>query len=134
MVVVGAVGSHLTQLTRLALHVSELRPITIDSSRPTSFFDSFRSAIRVAGIEGQPVSVMLSARYEILGLQLRPTKLLHICFHDVYQRTSQPAILGCNQQSSHLWRISASVFERRDGGVNPGCCDFLFTLFHLDSL
>ena len=62
MVIVGAVGSHLTQLTRLALHVADLRPVVIDSSRPTSFFDSFRSAIRVAGTEGQPVSVVLSAR------------------------------------------------------------------------
>jgi len=62
MVVVGAVGSHLTQLTRLALHVADLRPSPIDSSRPTAFFDSLRTAVRVAGIDGRPVSVMLSAR------------------------------------------------------------------------
>nr|CAB3238692.1 dynein heavy chain 8, axonemal-like [Phallusia mammillata] len=62
MVIVGAVGSHLTQLTRLALHVADLRPSPIDSSRPTAFFDSLRTAVRVAGTDGHPVSVVLSAR------------------------------------------------------------------------
>ena len=62
MVVVGAVGSHLSQLARLALHVADLRPFPIDSSRHTAFFDSLRTAVRVAGTEGHPVSVVLSSR------------------------------------------------------------------------
>ncbi|CAK8694917.1 unnamed protein product [Clavelina lepadiformis] len=62
LVLIGAVGSHLTQLTRLALHLAAMRPFPIDTSRPTAFFDSLRTAVRVAGTEGYPVSVVLSAR------------------------------------------------------------------------
>ncbi|XP_077973667.1 uncharacterized protein LOC120348568 isoform X2 [Styela clava] len=62
MTVVGAVGSHLSNLTKLALHVAGLQPFKVDASRPATFFDSLRTAVRIAGTEGVPVVVVLTAR------------------------------------------------------------------------
>ena len=36
MTVVGAVGSHLSNLTKLALHVAGLQPFKVDASRPAT--------------------------------------------------------------------------------------------------
>lgn len=77
MTIVGAVGSHLSNLTRLALHVAGLQPFKVDASRPATFFDSLRSAVRIAGTEGVPVVVVLTARYAIQLVTLFPINFLY---------------------------------------------------------
>ena len=62
MLLIGSVGSHLTTLCRLALHIADIDIFSIDTSKQNSFFDGLRSAIRVTGSEGKVLSVMLTAR------------------------------------------------------------------------
>jgi len=71
MLLVGAVGSHLTTLCQLALHVADVQTLKIDTSKQSNFFDGLRSAIRLTGSEGKiltlvfTVSVLLCVLYLI---------------------------------------------------------------------
>ena len=76
IIAVGQVGSHLTQLVKLALHLGQIRPFQLtataasnsssSSSHPTAFHDDLRSAMRIAGVEGKPVSILLTARLVVM--------------------------------------------------------------------
>lgn len=60
LLLIGAIGTHLSTLCRLALHVADLPILEIDTSRRNSFFDGLRSAVRLAGSEGKVLSVLLT--------------------------------------------------------------------------
>ncbi|XP_035829673.1 dynein heavy chain 5, axonemal isoform X2 [Aplysia californica] len=62
LLLVGAVGSHLSTLCRLALHVADVPIHKIDTSKQSNFFDGLRSAIRLSGSEGKVISLMFTAR------------------------------------------------------------------------
>ena len=57
---VGAIGSHLTTLVNLALHVADMPIHPIDTSRPNNFFDGLRSAVRLAGTEGKMLTLVFT--------------------------------------------------------------------------
>ncbi|XP_071801693.1 uncharacterized protein [Asterias amurensis] len=59
---IGAIGSHLTTLVNLALHVADMPIHPMDSSRKNNFFDGLRSAVRLAGTEGKMLTLMFTAR------------------------------------------------------------------------
>ncbi|XP_033113255.1 dynein heavy chain 5, axonemal-like isoform X2 [Anneissia japonica] len=59
MLLVGAIGSHLTSLVNMALHVADMPIHPIDTSKNNSFFDGLRSAVRLSGTEGK----MLTLRF-----------------------------------------------------------------------
>ena len=60
LLLVGAVGSHLSTLCRLALHVADVPIHKIDTSKQSNFFDGLRSAIRLSGSEGKVISLMFT--------------------------------------------------------------------------
>ncbi|GFN75495.1 dynein beta chain, ciliary [Plakobranchus ocellatus] len=62
MLLVGAVGSHLSTLSRLALHVADIPIHKVDTSKQSNFFDGLRSAIRLSGSEGKVISLLFTAR------------------------------------------------------------------------
>ncbi|XP_059166583.1 dynein axonemal heavy chain 8-like [Physella acuta] len=62
ILLVGAVGSNLTTLCRLALHVADIPIHKMDTTKQTSFFDGLRSAIRLSGSEGKVISLMFTSR------------------------------------------------------------------------
>ena len=57
---VGAVGSHLTTLCQLALHVADVQVLRIDTSKQSNFFDGLRSAVRLTGSEGKILTLMFT--------------------------------------------------------------------------
>ena len=59
---IGAIGSHLTTLVNLALHVADMPIHPMDSSRKNNFFDGLRSAVRLAGTEGKMLTLMFTVR------------------------------------------------------------------------
>ena len=61
----GAVGSHLSTLCRLALHVADVPIHKIDTSKQSNFFDGLRSAIRLSGSEGKVISLMFTVSVDI---------------------------------------------------------------------
>ena len=60
MLLVGAVGSHLTTLCQLALHVADVQVLRIDTSKQSNFFDGLRSAVRLTGSEGKILTLMFT--------------------------------------------------------------------------
>ncbi|XP_023932047.1 dynein heavy chain 5, axonemal-like isoform X1 [Lingula anatina] len=59
---IGAIGSHLALLVKLALHVADIEIHPVDSSKQNTFFDGLRSAVRLSGAEGKIISLMFTAR------------------------------------------------------------------------
>ena len=57
---VGAIGSHLETLCKLALHVAELPIHKIETHKSNSFFDGLRSAVRLSGSEGKSLTLMFN--------------------------------------------------------------------------
>ena len=57
LLLVGPIGSHLSTLCKLALHVADLDTHTIDSSKQNTFFDGLRSAVRMTGSEGKTLTL-----------------------------------------------------------------------------
>lgn len=62
MLLIGPVGSHLTTLCKLALHVADIPSHTIDTSRHTLFLDSLRAALRMTGAEGKKLALVFNVR------------------------------------------------------------------------
>ncbi|WAR07684.1 DYHG-like protein [Mya arenaria] len=62
MLIVGAVGCHLTTLCQLALHVADVQTLKMDTSKPSNFFDGLRSAVRLTGSEGKILTLVFTAR------------------------------------------------------------------------
>ncbi|XP_053397319.1 dynein axonemal heavy chain 5-like isoform X6 [Mercenaria mercenaria] len=62
MLLVGAVGSHLTTLCQLALHVADVTTLKMDTSKQSNFFDGLRSAVRLTGSEGKILTLVFTAR------------------------------------------------------------------------
>jgi len=63
IVLVGPIGSHLSTLIRLALHVSDLPIHPIDSSKQNTFFDGLRSAVRLTGSEGKVLTIFFTVSH-----------------------------------------------------------------------
>ncbi|XP_071504103.1 dynein axonemal heavy chain 5-like [Diadema antillarum] len=62
MLLVGAIGSHLTTLVNLALHVADMPIHPMDTSRSNTFFDGLRSAVRLSGTEGKMLTLMFTGQ------------------------------------------------------------------------
>uniref|UniRef100_A0A2C9K4Z2 AAA+ ATPase domain-containing protein n=1 Tax=Biomphalaria glabrata TaxID=6526 RepID=A0A2C9K4Z2_BIOGL len=62
MLLIGAIGSKLSTLCRLALHVADIPIHKIDTSKQSNFFDGLRSAIRLSGSEGKVIGLLFTAR------------------------------------------------------------------------
>jgi len=60
MLMIGAVGSHLSTLCKLALHVADVPIHKVDTSKQSNFFDGLRSAVRLCGSEGKILTVMFT--------------------------------------------------------------------------
>lgn len=76
MLLIGPVGSHLTTLCKLALHVADIPSHTIDTSRHTLFLDSLRAALRMTGAEGKKLALVFNVRI----LRILPhIQILKIC-------------------------------------------------------
>ncbi|XP_074662754.1 uncharacterized protein LOC141915202 [Tubulanus polymorphus] len=59
---ISAIGFRLATLCKLALHVADIPILPIDSSKPNTFFDGLRSAVRMSGSEGKVLSLLFTAR------------------------------------------------------------------------
>ncbi|XP_052708586.1 uncharacterized protein LOC128183562 isoform X10 [Crassostrea angulata] len=62
MLLIGAVGSHLSTLCKLALHVADVPIHKMDTSKRSNFFDGLRSAVRLCGSEGKILALLFTAR------------------------------------------------------------------------
>ncbi|XP_070190368.1 uncharacterized protein [Littorina saxatilis] len=62
MLLIGAVGSHLSRLCRLALHVADIPIHKVDTSKQSNFFDGLRSAIRLSGSEGKIITLIFTSQ------------------------------------------------------------------------
>ncbi|CAG5121561.1 unnamed protein product, partial [Candidula unifasciata] len=62
LLLVGPLGSHLSNLCRLALYIADIPIHKVDTSRQSSFFDGLRSAIRLSGSEDKVISVLLTSQ------------------------------------------------------------------------
>ncbi|KAK3577475.1 hypothetical protein CHS0354_032326 [Potamilus streckersoni] len=62
ILLIGAVGSHLTTLCQLSLHVADVPVQKVDTSKQSNFLDGLRSAIRLTGSEGKILTLMFTAR------------------------------------------------------------------------
>ena len=84
---VGAVGSHLTTLCQLALHVADVQVLRIDTSKQSNFFDGLRSAVRLTGSEGKILTLMFTVSVlDNIGLgcfQLSFDTLLKQAFEEI---------------------------------------------------
>lgn len=60
MMLVGAIGSHLTTLVNLALHVADMPIHPMDTTKANTFFDGLRSAVRLSGTEGKMLTLMFT--------------------------------------------------------------------------
>lgn len=60
MMLVGAIGSHLTTLVNLALHVADMPIHPMDCTKANTFFDGLRSAVRLSGTEGKMLTLMFT--------------------------------------------------------------------------
>lgn len=60
MLLIGAVGSHLTTLCQLALHVADVQTLKMDTSKQSNFFDGLRSAVRLTGSEGKILTLVFT--------------------------------------------------------------------------
>lgn len=65
MLLVGAVGSHLTTLCQLALHVADVQTLKIDTSKQSNFFDGLRSAVRLTGSEGKILTLVFTVHFAV---------------------------------------------------------------------
>ncbi|XP_041355189.1 dynein gamma chain, flagellar outer arm-like isoform X3 [Gigantopelta aegis] len=63
LLLIGAVGSHLATLCRLALHVADIPIHKVDTGKQSNFFDGIRSAVRMTGSEGKSITLMFTGRH-----------------------------------------------------------------------
>ena len=57
---IGPIGSHLSTLCRLALHISDIPIHPMDTSKHNTFLDGLRSAVRLAGAEGKVLTLFFT--------------------------------------------------------------------------
>lgn len=57
---VGAIGTHLASLARLALYMLDYHIHPIDCSYPNSFLDGLRAAVRQAGCDGKTTTILFT--------------------------------------------------------------------------
>ncbi|ESO89151.1 hypothetical protein LOTGIDRAFT_229063 [Lottia gigantea] len=62
MLLIGAVGCHLSTLCKLALHVANIGIHKVDNSKQSSFFDGLRSAVRMSGSENKIITLLFTSR------------------------------------------------------------------------
>lgn len=60
LLLIGAVGNHLTSFIKLAFYLADIQLLTIDCSRSSLFYDSMRAAVRSAGAENKSVGLIFS--------------------------------------------------------------------------
>ena len=78
MLLVGAVGSHLTTLCQLALHVADVQVLRIDTSKQSNFFDGLRSAVRLTGSEGKILTLMFTVSSLLIYSRCQKVYSLHL--------------------------------------------------------
>ena len=57
---IGPIGSHLSTLCRLALHISDIPIHAVDTSKQNTFLDGLRSAVRQTGAEGKALTLFFT--------------------------------------------------------------------------
>ncbi|XP_018096048.2 dynein heavy chain 5, axonemal [Xenopus laevis] len=62
IMLVGAVGSHLSTLVKMALYVADIPLHALDTSSHSNFINSLKSAIQISAVEGKPTAIMLTAQ------------------------------------------------------------------------
>ncbi|CAH1799095.1 unnamed protein product [Owenia fusiformis] len=62
ILLIGALGSKLSTLCKLALHVADCPIHDVDCSKQNTFFDGLRSALRLSGSEGKVKTLLFTAR------------------------------------------------------------------------
>ncbi|UJR24993.1 hypothetical protein I4U23_006354 [Adineta vaga] len=61
--VMGTVGSHLSKLVRLAFYFAEIQEYPADYSNRSLFYDSLKTVIRTATVEGRHIGVLLTYKH-----------------------------------------------------------------------
>ncbi|CAH1226669.1 DNAH5 [Branchiostoma lanceolatum] len=62
LLMIGAIGSHLVTMVKLALHIADMDMYHVDCSRANTFFDGLRSAVRMTGSEGKMLTLLFTAK------------------------------------------------------------------------
>ncbi|KAI8520697.1 hypothetical protein Bbelb_004510 [Branchiostoma belcheri] len=62
LLMIGAIGSHLVTMVKLALHIADVDMYHVDCSRANTFFDGLRSAVRMTGSEGKMLTLLFTAK------------------------------------------------------------------------
>ena len=60
VLLIGPIGSHLSTLSRLALHISDIPIHAVDTSKQNTFLDGLRSAVRLTGAEGKVLTLFFT--------------------------------------------------------------------------
>ncbi|XP_066429677.1 uncharacterized protein [Eleutherodactylus coqui] len=76
---VGCVGSHLSTLVKLALYVADIPLHALDISGNNNFFNSLKSAIQIAVVDGKPTAILCTAEELAIEDCLNAINSLLIC-------------------------------------------------------
>lgn len=68
----GAIGTHLASLARLALYMLEYHIHPVDCSSRNTFLDGLRSAVRQAGCDGKTTTVLFTVIFNGIKHYLAP--------------------------------------------------------------
>ena len=76
MLLIGAVGSHLSTLCKLALHVADVPIHKMDTSKRSNFFDGLRSAVRLCGSEGKILSLLFTVSQMLIRTMMSQESMI----------------------------------------------------------
>ena len=113
-VLVGAVGSHLETLCKLALHVADIPIHHIDTKKQNTFMDGLRSALRMTGAEGKTLTLLFNvSKHQQTSLTFYPPNYiigisthLKLCLADAIHNFQ----VSENYSDFTKWRSSIFIF------------------------
>lgn len=86
---IGNVGNRLSSLIKLALYIADIQLFSVECSKLSLFYDSMRSAVRIAGSDNKNVGVIFSSKdlikdeyLDIVNSLLNNGECLHLFTND----------------------------------------------------
>lgn len=66
LLLIGNIGNHLSSLIKLTLYIAEIQLFSVECSKLSLFYDSMRTAVRVAGSDNKNVGLIFTVNFQII--------------------------------------------------------------------
>ncbi|XP_031757885.1 dynein gamma chain, flagellar outer arm isoform X2 [Xenopus tropicalis] len=117
VMLVGAVGSRLSTLVKMALYVADIPLHALDTSSHSNFINSLKSAIHTSAVEGKPTAILLTAQELDIESYVGAINSLLIC--------GEYAPLFSSEEMNDLLQVLGPALRRKRPHLSPDPAKYL---------